>query len=646
MPILHSNVHKRSIGDKSKRLLPLMTALVLQMPITSAFAQDYPVVQMIKRNASSFAMDNKSGAENGQEIHLWSDNENNVNQQWLEIDRGNGYYSYQKIETNFCLDGNRGGSNAQNVYLWQCGVNNQNQHWLKVDVGGGHFRLEKRNAPGFSIDGNRGGERGQNVYLWESDNRNQNQHWFFNIVSASGGDTNTNDNNRNTNNDNCTEVTSLNEFSEYLDVSNQCIRVAPGNYSFNTGNTGPNRQFSDPSVLKFTGSNNEYIFDGVTFEFDTEILTAWGREEVHEFHVIGRNNVFTNLTMRDLGDTAPSFRARAVLMDGVNNRIEGFDISTRGSYPYGYGDIFGKGGGSVIGHRKHSGILIRGDENHLKDCNLKMGSYGHGIFVQGGDDVLIEGCHVEGELRTVSDVLAERNTPAADVDFRTVWGFNLRDLQENYRFSLQEDGIRAYSTGRIYNSDESRDTGSVTVLDSTVKYMRSGVTIGWARGDKRVENVTSLANESGFWVGSDTTVVNSRGDASVGPLFSEDVGRNNSTIDLTLLDNEVFKIGDRPAIYFAGSGHDLTLKDGTTGKQPGLVIQVGGARAGHRWLEGSDEPPLERDANEVTLNNQTPYPVVIGSNSNRADVRSCGSVTDNGSRSSVDRENSGSNFCN
>ena len=70
MPILHSDGNKLSISNKSKRLLPFITALVLQIPITSAFAQDYPIVQMIKRNASSFAMDNKSGAENGQEVHL------------------------------------------------------------------------------------------------------------------------------------------------------------------------------------------------------------------------------------------------------------------------------------------------------------------------------------------------------------------------------------------------------------------------------------------------------------------------------------------------------------------------------------------------------------------------------------------------
>jgi len=509
-------------------------------------------------------------------------------------------------------------------------------------VGDGHYRLEKRNAPGFSLDGNRGGESGQSVYLWDSNNRNQNQHWRFNVVGSGNANNGGGNNGGNSDDDSCINVDSLNELSGYLDSSNQCVRLAPGTYSFNTNNVGEGSNFSDPSILKFSGSDNEFIFDGVTFEFDTQIFTAFGREEIHEFHVTGRNNVFRNLTMRDLGDTAPSFRARAVLMDGVNNRVEGFNITTRGSFPYGYGDIFGKGGTSVIRHRKHSGILIRGDDNHLKDTRLLMRSYGHGIFVQGGDNVLIEGCHVEGELRTINNVLAERGTPAADVDFRTVWGFNLAELDHNYRFSLQEDGIRAYSNGRVYNSDENRDTGSITVRDSTVKYMRSGVTLGWARGATAVDNVTVLANESGFWMGSRGTIVNSRGDSSVGPLFTEDVGRNNSNIELTILDNEVPKLGNTPAVYFAGSNHNFTLRDGTTSFDNSIEILVGGTRQAHRWLAGSESEPLNRSADDLSVDNRTPYPVILGNNSSENEVTSCGSVRNNGSRNSV----SNSNNCN
>ena len=168
-----------------KRLLTsiVMTFLVIATPIM-ALAQEggVTVVQMIKRNASAFAIDGNHGSADQQDVYLWAENENNINQQWYEIDRGNGYFSYKKVGTNHCLDGGRGGAIRQNVYLWRCIPGTQNQHWLKVDVGDGHYRLEKRNAPGFSIDGNNGGKRRQSVYLWASDDGNRNQHWYFNIV--------------------------------------------------------------------------------------------------------------------------------------------------------------------------------------------------------------------------------------------------------------------------------------------------------------------------------------------------------------------------------------------------------------------------------------------------------------------------------
>ena len=92
----------------NKKLLSLVVGTVLVMPSLS-FAQEHPIVQMVKRNASGFAIDGNRGAETGQNVYIFNESERNVNQQWFEIDRGNGFYSYQKVRTEFCLDGNRGG---------------------------------------------------------------------------------------------------------------------------------------------------------------------------------------------------------------------------------------------------------------------------------------------------------------------------------------------------------------------------------------------------------------------------------------------------------------------------------------------------------------------------------------------------------
>ncbi|WP_370978390.1 carbohydrate-binding protein [Agaribacterium sp. ZY112] len=148
-------------------------------PSPSSAPEIAKAVYLLKRNAASFAIDAGPGGANGQNTFLSSASDNSQKQQWVEIDRGNGYYSYQKSGTQFCLDGGNGGANAQNVYLWRCANNNYNQHWRKVNIGNGYARFEKRNAPNYSIDGGNGGSNGQNIYLWESNDNNQNQHWSF-----------------------------------------------------------------------------------------------------------------------------------------------------------------------------------------------------------------------------------------------------------------------------------------------------------------------------------------------------------------------------------------------------------------------------------------------------------------------------------
>ena len=143
------------------------------------------IVHMTKRNANGFAIDGGRGGADLRNIYLYNENDGNVNQQWVEIDRGGGYYSYQKQGTDFCIDGNRGGANGQNAYLFACSDGNQNQHWRKVATSGGTYRLEKRNSPSFSLDGNRGGENGQEIYLWETGDNNQNQQWFITPIGIS-----------------------------------------------------------------------------------------------------------------------------------------------------------------------------------------------------------------------------------------------------------------------------------------------------------------------------------------------------------------------------------------------------------------------------------------------------------------------------
>lgn len=141
-------------------------------------------------------------------------------------------------------------------------------------------------------------------------------------------------------------------------------------------------------------------------------MQAFDRADVHRIQIVGQHNVIKNLTLADVGSVhdAPTWRATNIVMDGAHNRIEGIHLTVKGSFPYGYGDIFGKGRDPVISHQKHCAILVRGDSNHVKDCTVIHRAYGHEIYAQGAHDALIEGCYVEGEIRTTDDILAEAGT--------------------------------------------------------------------------------------------------------------------------------------------------------------------------------------------------------------------------------------------
>ncbi|MBU2914122.1 galactose-binding domain-containing protein [Reichenbachiella agariperforans] len=449
-----------------------------------------------------------------------------------------------------------------------------------------------------------------------------------------------------------TTVNSLTELQPYLEQDDVHVKLAPGDYTVTGADvangvigkrwTGSQYLGSTFNVFLFEGNNSTYDFTGVTIYIKTETAQSVGSIDFYEFRVLGSNNTIKNVTVVDDGDVddKPTSRATSVVLDGANNKLVGCHFTVKGSYPYGYGDIFGKGGGPVISHNKRSACLVRGKSNLVKDCTFICRSYGHGIFFQGAVDPRVDGCYVEGELRSTDEVLAEEGTgsPADNVDFETVWGVNLKDITGNYYFSLQEDGIRSYNAGEtiVDGIEYERGVTGATVTNSTVVKMRSGVTIGWASGYKYVENCTTLACEIGYWVGANTDVVNSRGDASIGSLLSEDVGRSNSNIELSLMDDYVTPVdGEVTAIYYAGSGHNVVLYDETTYLHDHVEVVVGGERLAHRFLSGSTAPPINFTATDIDFNNLTNYPMYLGPNSARVTGQSCGAITDDGTNNDV-----------
>ena len=171
-----------NLDDKSSLLNPVAVDLITRVAnrLGTYNNNSYPLVQIRKRNAQNFCLNGYSSTPfPGQNVRIRSFIADHPGMTWEEIDRGNGFYSYQRVGTNYSIDGGNGGMQDQNVYLWETDANNYNQHWKKVAVGGGYYKLEKRNKRAFSINGGPGGTNNQNVNLWDTSNPSQNLQWKF-----------------------------------------------------------------------------------------------------------------------------------------------------------------------------------------------------------------------------------------------------------------------------------------------------------------------------------------------------------------------------------------------------------------------------------------------------------------------------------
>ncbi|MDQ8182958.1 Ig-like domain-containing protein [Pelagicoccus sp. SDUM812005] len=432
-------------------------------------------------------------------------------------------------------------------------------------------------------------------------------------------------------------VDSLAALKPFLSKNNVTVKLAPGTYRI-TGADVLNGLYSDSTamlgrnhkiLLKFSGNDSTYDFTGVTLEVDSSVWRQdYGNNGVYQVQTIGNYNVLKNLTMVDIGtvDDFPVDGCVNVVMDGAHNRIEGFHMTIKGSYPYGYGDVFGKGGPYTIKHFKHSAFLIRGESNHAKNCTLIHRSYGHAMFMQAANNPIIEGCYIEGEMRSTDDMLAETSGPAFDIDFETVWGFR---LPPGYMKSTGEGGIRAYNAGEtiVDGVEYSRGTTNPTIINNTIVNMRTGVTLTHARGTKYVAGCTTIGCERGYAIGSGI-IENCSSDAQYGPAFGVDYESDRGvTADITILPYEGKHYnGSRHLAYIYGSYHNLTFRGLEESPDPELQINVGGDKR----IESSYHDVENLAANNIVINNLSGYPIVFDDNASDNRGKSIGPITDAG----------------
>lgn len=441
-----------------------------------------------------------------------------------------------------------------------------------------------------------------------------------------------------------TLVKSLKELQPYLSQSNVKVKLQPGTYTV-TSKDIEKGDFSRATEVKnrsnvlflFEGNNSVYDFTDVIINIKTEIFSAFKSKNtgLYELQIIGNKNVLKNLTMVDEGSVydAPTKRATNIVMDGAENRIEGFHITTKGSYPYGYGEAFGKGGRNVIRHRKHSSFLVRGYKNHAKNCTIIHRSYGHAMFMQAADWPLIEGCYIEGAMRSTDDMWTEKGTEsdADKVNFKTVFGY---DLPKGYMMCLGEEGIRAYNGGEtiIDGKRYKRGTSNPTIINCTIKNMRAGVTLTHATGKKYVAGTTAIGCQRGFCIGTGD-IVDCYADTQYGPALGVDYPNDsgmNAEITLLSYTGKSYNGGHHAAII-TGKNHKIILRNAVDNADQNLKINMGGDKKTVGNLSKDENLP----ASNITLHNFTHYPVVLDDNTYGNKGVSVGTVMDNGNNNHI-----------
>ncbi|WP_145284674.1 protein-transmembrane prediction [Pirellulimonas nuda] len=372
--------------------------------------------------------------------------------------------------------------------------------------------------------------------------------------------------------------------------------------------------------IKISGDNN--VFRGGVFED----VYQNGLEEVTDFSAYNQDR---SRLAKGLGGDA------VLAITGDNNLIAGTKLIVRGSFPYGYGSIYGIGAENAFGLDKRCGILVKGESNIIDGCEVQQRAFGHGIYMQSpADRTVVRNTLVEGVLRPSNELYLETNPrdlparsnyeiPPSRASRRRGRGRG-RNRDENRgreagreevagtpiprdtMIPLAEDGIRVYTRG-----------GSVTVENCTVKKMRGGIRLYMASRATVINSTAIDCGDTNFNLPSDGRIVGSSGNFAYAPLSDFRLSRSRQKIELTILPSTQ-SIGTHNLADILGDEHNIIFHraDGPPdAKLRAIVIHGSGS----------------------TIKNETHYPMTLLPTANRNTVESCGPVTDLGSGNEVSR---------
>lgn len=415
-------------------------------------------------------------------------------------------------------------------------------------------------------------------------------------------------------------ASTLSELRAALRNSDQAIVMKPGRYTltdlprgardFPCSGSNNTIDLSEVHVTVPVGttrrsyitiSGNDNVFRGGTFE-DTY---PSGLKEVTDFGAYNKNR----------STLAKGLEGSAVLtVTGNDNTVADTRLTIRGSFPYGYGSLYGIGADNVYGLDKRCGILVKGQRNVIDGCDVQQRAFGHGIYLQRpADQTLIKNCIVEGAMRPSNKLYLE--TDPKDLPVRSNYRLptenrgrgRSRDRNQNAgpaiprdtMIPLSEDGIRVYAGG-----------GSVVVENCTVKKMRGGIRLYLASRAKVTNCTATDCGHTNFNLPNGGKISGSTGNFAYAPLSDFRLSRSRQQVELTILPSP-HAVGPHNLADILGSDHDIVFH-----RTPGpLDTQL---------------RPIVIEADNSTIRNETEYPIILQPTASGNTVVSFGQVTDLG----------------
>lgn len=431
-------------------------------------------------------------------------------------------------------------------------------------------------------------------------------------------------------------VSSIEELRLAAQMSGRVVTMLPGEYVVE------DHMPNDPkTIFHFSGSNNEFIFTDVRIIVPTSVLAAMGPGNVHEFatyRIDGSNVVFNGGHFENTGEEKPYKSLAEFEVQGNNISFIGCEIVIRGSSPFGYGDMYGKGSGSAVGLFKHSAMSILGDDVLVDACIFKVFAYGHGIHIHGSQNTIIRNVNMEGILRLTDEIYEETSGPAFDHDFKIMYPdwFQGFPIPKGEMLSLTEDGIRAYLDGTDVNG-VNRRTGKITVENCVVDKMRGGITLTLGSGIADVKNCVVTRCAHAFSLPSNSIVRNCKGDAAFGPLLSMPYSnKGNADIELELIPADTI-MGTHPLAEVSGKNHKIKITSTGDVSKYNQTIKIGDV--GYRYNETNSTEDVLKEKHAATgiqLINETNLPVLLTKYASGCSVTSVnGEVEDLGTNNVV-----------